>query len=45
MDEDQRKHTIFMETELRQVRSEIAACSWTLIVIAALLVLILWRIW
>lgn len=49
MDDDERKHAIFMEQELRNTRNEIAAMSWFVgfgqIATVILLVLILWRVW
>ena len=45
MDDDERKHAIFMEAELRHVRNVIAHNGWILVAIIVLLALILWRVW
>jgi hypothetical protein len=45
MDDDQRKHAIFMEVELRKVRNEVAVCAFFLMAITGLLVVLLWRQW
>lgn len=44
-EDDERKHAIFMEAELRNIRIEVAHASWLMAAIIVLLALILWRLW